>query len=838
MSRSVRALLLCAGLAAVAQSPEVHAELPLRRLVLGLDSKTAGRVLPKSFENAGPGVISLLVTHREAPSLTSSRLVRVSPELSSLELPSSELPSWLRSHPDWRWEWAPPRRLLLDNLEGFVHARAARADTGLTGRGSIVGIVDSGVDLTHPDLRHADGSTRVKRLLDFSTPPRGLRPDLEDEYGCTQSATCSVLTNVELDALISDTDPRNDPTDSFGHGTHVASLAVGNGTADSRFVGIAPEADLIVARVTRDGSGGVLDADVLRAVSFVFAEAAKLGQPAVVNLSLGSDFGPHDGSSALEEALAKLVGPSFPGRSIVVAAGNSGGLYSGVTKLYPEPFGIHTEAFVPSNAARIVPILSPHTLTPITHATVFVWLSFLPEDDVAIGLDDRNGPWITPVAAGAEGTFNKGGLEVTILNGKGGTRPGAPGLAPGSEPGGAVVTLDGQWPSGSVFGLRLVGHGNAQIWLESSGELSPGAGTPGALFPNAQREGTISIPAAQPDLIAVGASTHRTSWRDYRGSVVDTSIFGLAVPPLDSIASFSAAGPNAFGDLKPEIVAPGLALIGALSHDADPRSGNVASGFGSFGACSDAQEECFVVSDRYAVSAGTSMSAPLVAGAVALLLERNPKLTQPEIRALLIAGARQPSGNVPTAQQAGPGILDAQQMLKSQVFQAETSTLAPSPERSWFSFSSSFVRPSGRSRLAMMAHLKDAQGAIVRVAREDISLNVTPGVLVEPLTELGPGVWQTAVAADPKTAAETLHLDLRVSGKLLLSASLPIAVDYEASQHPLMADGGCELTPKRWRPHGGIPISALGLAGVLLLAARRSNSGPCADRRQRRIERR
>jgi len=833
-------MLFCAGLAAFAQAPPVHAELPLRRLVLGLDSKTASRVLPKAFENAAPGVISLLVTHQGAPSLTSSRLVRISPDLSSLELPTSELPSWVRNHPDWRWQWAPPRRLLLDNLEGFVHARAARTDTGLTGQGAIVGIVDSGVDLSHPDLRHADGSTRVKRLLDFSTPPRGIRPDLEDDYGCTQSASCSVLTHVELDALLADTDPSNDPTDSFGHGTHVASLAVGNGTADSRFVGIAPEADLIVARVTRSGSGGVLDADVLRAVSFIFAEAAKLGQPAVVNLSLGSDFGPHDGSSALEEALAKLVGPNFPGRSIVVAAGNSGGLYSGVTKLYPEPFGIHTEAFVPSNAARIVPLLSPHTLTPITRASVYVWLSFLPEDDVAIGLDDRDGPWITPVAAGAEGTFNKGGLEVTILNGKGGSPPGAPELAQGAEAGGAVVILDGQWPSGSVFGLRLVGHGNAQLWLESSGELSPGAGTPGALFPSAQREGTISIPAAQPDLIAVGASTHRTSWTDYRGSVVETSIFGLPVVPLDSIAGFSAAGPNAFGDLKPEIVAPGLALIGALSRDADPRSGNVASGFGSFGACADPQVECFVASDRYAVSAGTSMSAPLVAGAVALLLERNPKLTQPEIRALLIAGARQPTGNIAIAQQAGPGILDAQQMLRAQGFPADTSPLAPSREQSWFSFSSSFVRPSGRSRLALTAHLKDAKGAILRVAPEDISLNVTPGALVEPLSELGPGVWQAAVAADPKTAAETLHVNLHVRGNLLLSATLPIAVDYEASQHPLTAKGGCSLTSLNLRPREGTPISALGLASVLLFSAlrkRRCQSGTRADATPAGLER-
>lgn len=787
---STCALMLATCVAILVQLSSAIAALPLRQLILDVDAKRPGLHLPRAFENARPSSVSFLLSHEVAPTLSSAQLVRISPHVSSVELPVSQLSSWFRSQPEWAWEWAPKRHLLLDSVEPFVHARAARQASGLTGKGTLVAIIDSGIDISHPDFRHADGSTRIRRLLDFSTPPRGLCPELEQQYNCTATQNCSVHTDKELNALLAGQDRTNDPLDVVGHGTHVASLAAGSGSADRRFVGMAPEAGLIVVRATRDATGGVLDADVLRGVAFAFEQASALGLPAVVNLSLGSDLGPHDGSSLFEQALAEMLGPEFPGRSIVVAGGNSGRVFSGITSRYPEPFGIHTEAFVARGQPRVVPVLSPHTQRATTRATVFVWLSFLPGDSVSIGIDDRDGPVMAPVAPQATRVANKGALEMTVLNGISPAGSGTSGPTAGS----AVVVLDGEWPSGSVFGLRLVGHGTAQLWLESSGELNPAGLTPGALFPNAQREGTISIPAAHPELIAVGASSHRSAWTDNQGASVDVSAFGLEISSfLDSLTSFSAAGPNAFGDLKPEIVAPGLALIGALSTPADPRMGSRVSAFASFRSCPNPQTECFVVSDRYAVTTGTSMSAPLVTGAVALLLERNPQLTQPEIRNLLLASARRPSGEVPNAQQAGPGILDVQKLLPLLDAAPPRAFEMPDREQSWFSFSSAFVRPSGRSRLVVVAHLRSGQGDISEVSPGDIALTATPASLLEAPTQLAPGTWQAAFAAAPLTAGEELRVALRVRGQLILSAKLPIAVDYEAGQYPLAATGGCAL---------------------------------------------
>src|SRR5690606_19733892 len=145
--------------------------------------------------------------------------------------------------------------------------------------------------------------------------------------------------------------------DEEGHGTHVASIAAGNGgTGDGepRYVGIAPGATIIVAS-PMSPSGGFADAGSLNAARFIFDRPDALGAAAVVSLSVGSDFGPHDGSSDLESGLAALVGDDKPGRAIVVAAGNSGALYS--VEGDPGPLGVHTEAHASPSALTRVPIV-------------------------------------------------------------------------------------------------------------------------------------------------------------------------------------------------------------------------------------------------------------------------------------------------------------------------------------------------------------------------------------------------------------------------------------------------------------------------------------------------
>lgn len=702
------------------------------------------------------------------------------------------------AHPDWRLDWAPPRRTLLNIADDVTRAERFRDFTGLTGKGVVVGIVDTGFDPKHPDLRDASGKSRVAWALDLSREPLGRHPGLELDYGCNGPGNaCAVFSGADLDQLIA-SDSVQLPRDTLGHGTHVASLALGNGLSQSppKYVGMAPEATMIGVRVTRTADGAILDPDVLLATRFVFERAEALGMPAVVNLSLGSDFGGHDGLTALERGLAALVGPEHPGRAIVVAAGNSGGIYGPISPSYPEPFGIHTEVHVPRASSVRVPIVAPSVGKSSTSATVYVWISGRPGDALSVGVDDADGEWIEPLPPGEGAAYSDKGVEVTILNQVvDDTSP----IARGSN--GAVVVIEGTWRSGATFAVRLEGHGTARLWLQSEGDLAPGAGSPGALFPRASKEGTIGIPASSAELISVGASVNRVAWKDRAGHQLVLEKLGSSSPPVsDSAAYFSGAGPNALGQMKPDIVAPGAFVIGAMSTLADPTQ-NGGSGIFAGGSVCGEQPGCLVVDDFHALSSGTSMAAPLVSGAIALLLQQSPKLDQNGLRTLLQAGAKALDGNVPIEQQAGPGELDLVGTLA--VLGSDDSPLGSVPDaaESWVALASSYAHPDPNWPVDCVLELRSGEERVVDgFDPKALSLEVDGGRVVTPLTRVAPGLWRFSLSADAGTGGSQLTARVLFAGQPLITRTLPIAVDRSLVDDGADARGGCAVSG-----HGEMP---------------------------------
>ncbi|WP_327085072.1 S8 family serine peptidase [Nonomuraea sp. NBC_01738] len=185
------------------------------------------------------------------------------------------------------------------------------------GKGVLVGIIDYGMDIAHRDFLRPDGSTRVSVLWDQRAEalPGGGLP-----YGRRHSAR-------DIDLALSQPDPYTalgyDPGKPGMHGTHVCGIAAGNG-GGSAWRGVAPEADLGFVHLMSEELGEPSffgdQGHLLAAAQFLFEEAGD--RPCVINISLGTNGGPHDGSSLVEKGLDALVAQR-PNRAVVLSAGNA-----------------------------------------------------------------------------------------------------------------------------------------------------------------------------------------------------------------------------------------------------------------------------------------------------------------------------------------------------------------------------------------------------------------------------------------------------------------------------------------------------------------------------------
>ncbi|MBO5657257.1 MAG: S8 family serine peptidase, partial [Agathobacter sp.] len=172
----------------------------------------------------------------------------------------------------------------------------------LSGKGVLVAIIDSGIDYTHPDFRDEEGS-RILALWDQT---------LGSLY--SQELLSRAIEDLSLCPS----------QDTSGHGTHVAGIAAGNGTASAGVNrGVAYESTLLVVKLGTSSSNGVPNtARLMMAVDFCIRESINRNQPLALNLSFGNTYGSHSGTSLLETYLNTV---SQLGQvSLVIGSGNEG----------------------------------------------------------------------------------------------------------------------------------------------------------------------------------------------------------------------------------------------------------------------------------------------------------------------------------------------------------------------------------------------------------------------------------------------------------------------------------------------------------------------------------
>jgi len=540
--------------------------VPLRSLAPRM---AAAAPLPPTPERIAAKVIVGLGREAEASSWIEDRggrLVSTGEKVLVAELPPETL-AQLDECPGIRRAEAS-RTLLprLDDARGpATNYDAAIGVHPLSGEGVILGIVDTGVDWSHPDFRNDDGTSRLE-LFAFADRPNGAQVSTFQEFNAA-----AINTALNGGAAI----PQGDPE---GHGTHCCSIAAGNGRAfnGGQFHGLAPRAALVAVR-----SEPLLDDHIIWGIRKTFELARQSNRPAVVTLSLGGHLGPHDGTSAVENVIARESGP---GRIVVVAAGNEGN------------DEIHFRGELQAGGDLVIPVRI--TDSELVFADVWVPRG----DDVDVTIETPAGAVHQPT--GATVTTGSGLFEAHWQE----------------DP----VNLDqnltffvAQGTPGQTWRIRIhanaVLHGDVHAW---GGTVN--ANTSFGIFPGAPDDGfSIGMPATEERCLAVGSFVSRATQTGIPGNGL---VFGQLSP-------FSSRGPTRYGGLKPDVAAPGQLITAALASSSQfATAPNLAARRHASG--------------KYITIQGTSMATPFIAGVVALMLQREPNLTPEEVQQRLRVTSR------------------------------------------------------------------------------------------------------------------------------------------------------------------------------------------------------
>lgn len=501
---------------------------------------------------------------------------------------------------------------------------------GLTGKGVVVGIVDSGIDWRHADFRNADGSTRIVALWDLtdnswstSKGKIGSESPLKDKSGAPLG---TLYTREQIDAALKGTGTINS-VDSFGHGTACAGTAAGNGLGTgngepaSTYAGVAPEADLIVVKA---GDGGSVSPVAPLGTAFIVDTANKLGEPCVISHSFGNHDSGHDGTDPEEQFLDGLAGAGKPGVILCAAAGNEGRetLHARL-RFGPEAEGQADAIGEPAE-------LYVHSKTEIDayfdHADDW-GLAIEGLDNYLIGKDGKPDIFYVGVnGANVHGYMDRPQKSPADF----GAFFNAVQVNP--SPGGKEDVLSVPLPPGQylIFALgtgKTVDSGVADLYLPFPDDASFGEG--------ADKEYTVSTPGDAANVITVGAYYFRHSWKNLSGQTTSYN------NPDGDLCSYSNAGYSRDGTVKPEIVAPASFMISTLASGSE--MGEISKG---------TPDKADIMPDGVHLAwAGTSAASPYVAGVIALMLQKNPTLDEDQVRHILETTARSDSftGAVPNS---------------------------------------------------------------------------------------------------------------------------------------------------------------------------------------------
>ncbi|MBS1537003.1 MAG: S8 family peptidase [Bacteroidetes bacterium] len=504
------------------------------------------------------------------------------------------------------------QKIQITNDKAKVNIGADKVHSGMlpngisySGKGVLVGFVDSGVDFLHPDFRKK-GDTTQTRIISIwdQNDTIGISPK-SFKYGAEWSQL-QINSEIFNSGVVRE-------KDIVGHGTHVTGSAAG-------LRGIAPDAEICMVSLKLDDNATV---QLLDGINYIYQKAVELNLPCVINLSVGTNDGsPHNGNDLIELGIEYLTSQRA-GFIVCGGAGNDGEseIHNGGYELGKDSSWFYCNSF---NDYKLY-----HVNQSIYDDSMWVSVCM---DSLAMNLTDEvilnqvqvyQSPWMTmkELKQITDGKI----YDVAYGNGESAGQIKFAVSAYDSTTTAMYLSTHNLIPYDkkplnsrtNIFRILYKGSGIFHTWSGGNADLSAYNSKKDPNIRRYDNDYSILIPATGRKVLCVGAFGNRRSFINEKGQ----EIMGT---PVGMLAGFTSQGPTTDGRIKPDFCAPGQNVASSKSRYSPTNT-------------------MLMTDENTIVYQGTSMACPMAAGAVALYLQRSPNATFEEVKDAIMSNTERDS---------------------------------------------------------------------------------------------------------------------------------------------------------------------------------------------------
>lgn len=406
-----------------------------------------------------------------------------------------------------------PKNLLLNRQPSIAAScmlSVKNPPLSLTGRGVFVAVIDTGIDIFHPDFIDENGDTKIYELWDQTVKGNPPEPFLTGNLYTKEQINEALHSKNEKteNERIENESQNFQSRDRSGHGTHVASICAGKN-------GVAPEAELIIVKLgdTKE-KGFPRTTQLMTAVQYVINTASRAGQPAAINISYGHNYGDHRGNSLLEQFVSQIAQQWKC--AICIGTGNEGNS------------GRHKQGKLAGQTQNILFDMAPFE----QNLNLQIWKDFA--DEFKIQLVSPSGTAYEITGQQGKIQYSYGNTIVFVYN----SCPTPYNVR--QEIYFSFIPQEGNYIESGQWNLILtpenIRNGEYQMWLPvSSGSNQE------TRFLEPDKIFTLTIPSTADNVISVGAYDVR----------------------YQAYADFSGRGDQKFCVNKPDLAAPGVGILAA-----------------------------------------------------------------------------------------------------------------------------------------------------------------------------------------------------------------------------------------------------------------------------------